>query len=303
SDPASFSIPSNLDISIDLATVKDYRRVAKTLLLSFEDDPFMNYILNTSHITKANTPKAVYKKKKLDLMLAYFEYDAYECLSLGGTIFIIKDNSLEATLDDLGVKKYKFPYLGVALWNQIYGANIDSSASSGSDSDEDGDVFASSSLRFMDNMHPSYFKFNVYSFLGHCRSKILNDKLPFLSKVRKDVLIKKLIKNRQLNGKNQIDIWYLNDIATLPSMRGKGLGKLLIQYSISKFTEDNPNSFAYLESSNPNNRKFYLKLNFNLMTSFSIKYNKIVDSSKVFVSDPSNEGINMDAMVYYPVNS
>lgn len=298
SDVTSFSIPSNLDISIGIASVKDYRRVAKTLLLSFEDDPFMNYILNTSQITKENTPKSAYKKKKLDLMQAYFEYDAYECISLGGTIFIVKDNSFEATLDDLGVKKYKFPYLGVALWNQIYGADC---SSSGSDSDDDsGEIFASSNLRFFDNIHPSYFKFNVYSILGNCRSKVLNDKLPFLTKVRKEVLVNKLIKKPELNRNGLIDIWYLNDIATLPSMRGKGLGKILIHHSLEEFKKQNPYTYAYLESSNPNNRKFYLKLGYKVMTSFSIKYNKIVDSDKIAEIDPKNEAINMDSMLFFP---
>ncbi|KAK6202957.1 uncharacterized protein RJT21DRAFT_119068 [Scheffersomyces amazonensis] len=296
---SSFSIPSNLNISIEKATVKDYKRVAKTLVLSFEDDPFMNFILNTANITKQNTPKSAYKKKKLDLMQAYFEYDAYECIVLGGTILIIKDNNLEQSLDDLGVKKDKFPYLGCALWNQIYGSNVDSSGSSGSDTDDD-DYFDPGSLTFRDNFHPSYVKFNVHTILRHCRSKILKDKLPFLYKVRKDVLIKQLIKKQSITQNNTMDIWYLNDISTLPSMRGKGLGKLLIEYAINKFTSENPNTYCYLESSNPANRKFYTKLGFKVMTSFSIKNNKIVNSEKIQQIDPKNEGINMDSMVYFP---
>ncbi|KAK6464372.1 hypothetical protein DFJ63DRAFT_311675 [Scheffersomyces coipomensis] len=298
---SSFSIRSDLNISIEKASVKDYRRVAKTLVIAFEDDPFMNYILNTANITKENTNKASYKKKKLDLMQAYFEYDSYECISLGGTIFIIKDNNLEQSLDDLGVKKDKFPYLGCALWNQIYGSNLDSSSSGSSDDDyDDEDYFDPGSLTFRDNFHPSSLKFNFRTIMGHCRSKILKDKLPFLYKVRKDVLIKQLIKKQSVNQNNSMDIWYLNDISTLPSMRGKGLGKLLIEYALNKFTEQNSNSFAYLESSNPKNRKFYTKLGFKTMTSFSIRHNKIVDSNKINQNDPTNEGINMDSMVFFP---
>ena len=84
-----------MDISIDVATLKDYRRVAKTLLMAFEDDPFTNFILNTTKYTKSNTSESTYKKKKLDLMLSYFEYTAYDCLSTEGTVFVIKDNNFE----------------------------------------------------------------------------------------------------------------------------------------------------------------------------------------------------------------
>jgi ribosomal protein S18 acetylase RimI-like enzyme len=303
SDAASFSIPNSLNISIEMATIKDYRRVAKTLVLAFEEDPFMNYILNTSHIKKTNTTKSIYKKKKLDLMLAYFEYSVYECLNLNGKVFVIKDNASEAILEDMGIKTHKFPFLGVSLWNQIYGNNIDTGYSStSSDSDDDlnnDEYFAPDSLKFKDNIHPSYLKFNVKTILGNCRSKILKDKLPFLTKVRNEVLVKKLIKREQ--PRSDFDIWYLSDIATLPSMRGKGLGKILINHVIDNYIMvSSPKSYVYLESSNPVNRKFYTKLGFKLMKSFSIKSNKYVDSETIAQKDPSNEQINMDSMVYYP---
>lgn len=301
SDSASYSIPNSLNISIEMASVKDYRRVAKTLVLAFEEDPFMNYILNTSHIKKTNTSKSMYKKKKLDLMLAYFEYSVYECLNLNGKVFVIKDNASEAILEDMEIKAHKFPYLGVSLWNQIYGQNVDTGYSS-SDSDEDlsnDEYFAPGSLKFMDNFHPSYLKFNVKTILGNCRSKILKDKLPFLTKVRNEVLVKKLIKGVQ--PRTEFDIWYLSDIATLPTMRGKGLGKILINHVIDSYINvSSSKSYIYLESSNPVNRKFYSKLGFQVMKSFSIKSNKYVDSETIAQKDPNNDQINMDSMVYYP---
>ncbi|ODV81203.1 uncharacterized protein CANTADRAFT_30650, partial [Suhomyces tanzawaensis NRRL Y-17324] len=303
------SIPAALNISIDRATLKDYKRVAHTLALAFEDDPFMNYILNTAHIKKDKVSKSTYKKKKLDLLLAYFEYSVYECLSINGCVFVIKDNTTELLLDEMGMaKKHNFPYLGVSLWNHIYGPSVDtgyssgsSSAGSGSESDEDmsdDEYFVSEKIGFRSSIHPSYFKFNFLTLLGNCRSKILKDKLPFLTKVRNKVLIDQLIKKE--NSKD-LDIWYLSDIATLPSMRGKGLGKILIQYVINEHINKLcSKAFVYLESSNPVNRKFYSKLGFELMTTFSIKYNKYVDSHKVIEADPDNKAINMDSMVFFP---
>ncbi|CAK9437451.1 uncharacterized protein LODBEIA_P18290 [Lodderomyces beijingensis] len=299
---SSFSIPNSLDISIEIAKLEDYHRVAKTLVLAFEDDPFTNYILNTSKYDKEITPKPVYKKKKMDLMLSYFEYAAYECLSTDGMILIIKDNHFEKSLVDLDVKLDKFPFLGCALWNQIYGSNI-SDSSSGSDSDyDDDDYFASGDLSFRDAMHKSCLKFNLKAIRGQCRSKVFKQKLPFLTKVRNEVLIKQLLRKKEdaHHFPCDVDIWYLNDIATLPSMRGKGLGKLLIEYSRTRFSNQNKKSYIYLESSNPANRKFYMKLGFTLMKSYSIKYNKYVDPESVLDKDPTNKAINMDAMLLYP---
>ncbi|EGW33980.1 uncharacterized protein SPAPADRAFT_59386 [Spathaspora passalidarum NRRL Y-27907] len=284
---SSLSIPNELNITIEKATLKDYHRVAKTLMFGFEDDPFMNYILNTDKYNKHTTPATVYKRKKLDLFLSYFEYETYEVLNTNGTIFVIKDKQLEQTLAELDVNTDKFPYLAVALWNPL---NLYESDESG-DSDED-ETFSAADLKFKDKIHKSSLKFNYRAILSKCRSKVFKDKLPYLIKVRNEIL------NANLDDLDS-QIWYLDDIATLPSMRGKGLAKLLYNYSLDKFISENPNSVMYLESSNPVNRNFYLKLGFRLCRSYSVKYNRYVDSDKV-VKDIKNEGVNMDAMIYCP---
>lgn len=297
---SSFSIPNQLDISIDVATLKDYRRVAKTLLMAFEDDPFTNFILNTTKYTKSNTSESTYKKKKLDLMLSYFEYTAYDCLSTEGTVFVIKDNNFEKSLSDFDIKNLdKFPFLGVALWNQIYGAKI-SDSSSGSDSDyDDEDYFAPESNSIFNK---SVVKFNLKAVKGRCRFKVFKDKLPYLIKVRNEILIKELLcrEDDDHHFPCDLDIWYLGDIATLPSMRGKGLGRILMEYAKTQFLQDNPKSYMYLESSNPVNRKFYLKMGYTLMKSYSIRDNKYVDLEKILHLDPKNKAVNMDALMYFP---
>ncbi|CAI5755855.1 unnamed protein product [Candida verbasci] len=297
---SSFSIPNELNISIEIAKLKDYRRVAKTLMISFEDDPFTNYILNTMKYEKETTSKSIYKKKKLDLMLSYFEYATYECLSTDGLVYIIKDNNYESQLEELDINVNKFPFLGCALWNQIYGMNV-SDSSSGSDSDySDDDYFVNGDLSLKDSIHKSSIKFNFKAIRGQCRSKVFKEKLPFLTKVRNEVLINKILRTEK--GKHfpiDLNIWYLNDIATLPSMRGKGLGRILINYAKEKFLNDNKKSYMYLESSNPINRKFYTKMGFKLMKTYSVKYNKYVNED-IYKFDKDNLGINMDAMLYYP---
>ncbi|RLV90188.1 hypothetical protein JA1_004741 [Spathaspora sp. JA1] len=288
---STLSIPNELNISIERATIKDYHRVAKTLMFGFEDDPFMNYMLNTEKYNKHTTPHTIYKRKKLDLILAYFEYETYEVLSTNGSIFVIKDNHLEQTLSELEVNTNKFPFLAAALWTPL---TLDESDESSDNSDED-EMFSPADMKFKDMIHKSSLKFNYRAILGKCRSKVFKDKLPYLVKVRNEIL------NANLEDLDS-QIWYLDDIATLPNMRGKGLARLLFNYSLDKFTNANPNSVMYLESSNPVNRSFYFKLGFRLCRSYSVKYKRYVDSEKV-VKDRKNEGINMDAMIYSPGQS
>lgn len=268
--------------------------------MAFEDDPFTNFILNTTKYTKSNTSESTYKKKKLDLMLSYFEYTAYDCLSTEGTVFVIKDNNFEKSLSDFDIKNLdKFPFLGVALWNQIYGAKI-SDSSSGSDSDyDDEDYFAPESNSIFNK---SVVKFNLKAVKGRCRFKVFKDKLPYLIKVRNEILIKELLcrEDDDHHFPCDLDIWYLGDIATLPSMRGKGLGRILMEYAKTQFLQDNPKSYMYLESSNPVNRKFYLKMGYTLMKSYSIRDNKYVDLEKILHLDPKNKAVNMDALMYFP---
>ena len=83
-------------------------------------------------------------------------------------------------------------------------------------------------------------------------------------KVRNEVLISQLLcrEDDDHHFPCDLDIWYLGDIATLPSMRGKGLGKILMNYARDQFLLENEKSYMYLESSNPMNRNFYLKMGY-----------------------------------------
>ena len=263
----SFSIPTTLNIHIRHATIKDYKRIARTLQLAFEDDPFILYVLKLER-TKS--------RRKKDLMLAYYEYSVYECLSLGGTIHIIEDTAFETSLSLAefdNKQKSKLPFLAVSLWNKTF----------------DGvGRLNEDNLGFFENIHSSYFKYELKTFIGNCR-KTLNAKIPFLTKVRNQLLAENLIGKTQ----DPVNVWYLWDLAILPSMQGKGLGRILVQHAINQMQ----NSYIYLESSNPVNRRFYEKLNFSLLASFSVKSSTFVDSHQILVDDPNNDGIIMDSMI------
>lgn len=281
--------------------MKDYRRVARTLAIAFEHDPFTNYILNTSSLSRENTLPAIYSRKKLHLFDAYFAYAVYENMRLNGPVYVIKDNTTEALLSQSGVKTCNFPYLAALLWLHIYGPDIDSESSSDSALDDEDALFAQCSLNFRGNIHPSFLKFHYWAIKANCRSRIVKDKLPFLEKMRNHVLWDTLINRNH----EPIDIWYLAEIATLPALRGKGLGKILIKHVIDACIS--PVSLAarsrphiYLESSNPQNRGFYEKLRFRVECSFSIKHNCVLDPVTASRRDPSNLQVIMDSMVYYP---
>jgi ribosomal protein S18 acetylase RimI-like enzyme len=267
SESLFFSVPTTWNIHIRHATIKDYKRIARTLQLAFEYDPFILYVL------KLDKTKS---KRKKDLMLAYYEYSVYECLSLGGTIHIIEDCAFETSLslaDFNNKQKSKLPFLAVSLWNKTF----------------DGvGRLNEDNLSFFDNIHSSYFKYELQTFIGNCR-KTLNAKIPFLTKVRNQLLAETLL------GKipDPVNIWYLWDLGILPSAQGKGFGRILLQHAINQMK----NSYIYLESSNPVNRQFYEKLNFSLLASFSVKSSKFVDSHQILVDDPNNDGIIMDSMI------
>ncbi|GEQ68463.1 hypothetical protein JCM33374_g2131 [Metschnikowia sp. JCM 33374] len=149
-----------LNISISPVSVSDYRRVAKTLALAFDKDPFVNYVLNTQVEYAPDQTRLI--RKKHDLLLSFFEFSAYECMSVGGLVLVVKDNNLESDLIQQRLKPSalsKVPFLGVACWNKLVYDRREESF---------GYPVSMSSLA---NMHPTSLKFNLFSSLAKCRSK------------------------------------------------------------------------------------------------------------------------------------
>lgn len=256
--------------SVELCTVRDYHRIAKTLQMAFEQDPFTNYILGTEMDDSKSSLKA--RKHKTKLMTSFFEFAIYECFSLGGIVIAVKDRALEAEIAMKGYKASRVPFLGVSCWYHM-------------EYDHDQLTYKyPQSHSFLANMHPTSLKFNFLASLSRCRLKVFS---PLLNDVR-DSVVSKL----NLNGSRD-NMWYLADFGTIPAMRGKGLAKKLVSHFCDTFVDASPNSWCYLESTNPVNRKFYEKLGFAVAKTFDVNEDDDEDEA-------DHKPIYMDSMFRYP---
>lgn len=243
-----------LNTSISPVSILDYRRVAKTLALSFDKDPFINYVLNTQIEYPAEQIRLL--KKKHDLMLAFFEFSVYECMSLGGLVLAIKDNNLELDLIQQRMKPLalsKVPFLGVACWNKLV-------------YDKEDECFDyNGSLPSFSNIHPTSLKFNLFSSLAKCREKVQRVVDLQLESERTSVFEEMLSAGSSI--KTSDVIWYLGDVGIIPTMQGHGLAKQLMNHCLENYMHGH---WCYLESSNPVNRGFYEKLGWTLKKTFAV---------------------------------
>lgn len=292
--------PKLNNISFTPVSLLDYRRVAKTLALSFDKDPFVNYILNTQIEYEPHQTRQI--KKKQDLMLSLFEFSVYECISVGGLVLAVKDNNLELELIQQRLKALaiaKVPFLGVACWNKL-------------GYDEELESFDyPMELSTLKNIHPSSLKYNLFSSLAKCRQKVNKIGVHLLTEAR-DSVLEGMVSAADLQIAD--NVWYLADVGILPSMQGHGLAKKLINHCLENYMVGN---WCYLESSNRANRGFYEKLGWRLMKTYLINESESSGSdSESFESGspvstkgmffrkpkrtPANEEIlTMDAFVLY----
>lgn len=282
----------NLEVVIERVYKKDYKRVAKTLQLAFNKDPFVNYILNTQVSYQEHEKKQI--KQKNDLFLAFFEYSVIEYFSYGGIIVAVKDYEFELS----NTSSNNYPFMAVACWNNL---KFDNSLSLQYHNFNPKLAPNSSDNKF--SLQYSFLKFSYLAYLHGCRQKSLKEKLPFIANIRDSILINL---NLNLNYKTKFDnVWYLSDVGVLPSMTGKSLGKLIINYCLDNFVQD---GWCYLESSNIINRKFYDKLGFKIANTFAVNSDEIVNNIDISSKDDL-EALNklkdfilMDAMFRPPNN-
>lgn len=282
----------NLQISIERVYRKDYKRVAKTLQLAFNRDPFVNYILNTKIDYDEETEKRSIRQKN-ELFLSFFEYSVLEYFAYGGVIVAVKDVQFE--LSNIGSTNY--PFLAAACWNNM---KFDNSLCLNY---YDPNLKCNHQGDHKISLHYSFMKFSYLAYLNKCRQKSLKEKLPFLNNIRDSILINL---NLSLSFKNNFtSVWYLSDVGVLPSMSGKSLGKLLVNYCLDTFALD---SWCYLESSNIINRNFYNKLGFKIANTFAVNHDELVNNidinkkEDIDVLNGLNEFILMDAMIRPPKN-
>lgn len=295
----------NLEVSIEKVGLKDYKRVGKTLRMAFNKDPFVNYILNTkiNYVEGEDGDEAEVRKlyqRKNDLLQAFFEFSVVEYISFGGIIIVMKDVDFENSEN----AKLNHPFLAAACWNIL---RFDNSLQL----DYVDDISENNNYKNLNNtskkliLTKTQIKFNYFAYLNNCRQKYLKEKLPFLNNIRNSILINL---NLNLNFKNKFSsVWYLSDIGVLPTMTGKSLGKILINYCIDNFVFDN--SWVYLESSNIINRKFYMKLGFKVANTFAINEDDVIVNNididnvqDLEILNKFNDFILMDAMFKPPSN-
>lgn len=275
-----FTISNNMDVSFAKASIKDYKKIAKTLSLAFELDPFVNYVLHTKI-----RDKSVRKKR---LFQSYYEWNVFECFKTGGTIIVLKDANWENLSKDM-------PYLGVACW---YKLKHDSRRNT---------FLNASTLSFLSLLHPIMLKFNLFYNSKH--HAFLNEKFEHLIKQRT-----KVFEGLKIENPENHTVWYLGDLGVLPMMQGKGLARKLIDFSLQNLVDTKPNQWVYLESSNPINRAFYQKLGFELRITYDIAEDEDDNfESSSFSSAASSNATNdslkpalevtLDGMIKYPKSS
>ncbi|SGZ53485.1 CIC11C00000004808 [Sungouiella intermedia] len=272
-----------LNVSFSPVSMLDYRRVAKTLALAFDKDPFVNYILNTA--TEYDPSQSRLIKKKHDLMLSLFEYSVYEYMSVGGLVVVVKDNNLELEMIQQRMRALainKIPFLGVACWSKLV-------------YDDEDEVYQSAlSMSSLSNMHPSSLKYNLFSSLAKCRlrvQRIGDTRLKF----ERDGVLEAMISSHQLNKEN--NVWYLGDVGIIPAAQGHGLAKKLINHCLENYMKGH---WCYLESSNLANRKFYEKLGWVLKKTFII--NDEVTPSESSDSDDSSSSTRRNSFSRKPLS-
>ncbi|KAG7193627.1 uncharacterized protein KQ657_000700 [Scheffersomyces spartinae] len=272
-----FTINNNMDVSFAKASIKDYKKIAKTLSLAFELDPFVNYVLHTK-----TRDKSIRKKR---LFQSYFEWNVFECFKTGGTIIILKDANWENLSKDM-------PYLGVACW---YKLKYDATKNT---------FLNASTLSFLSLLHPIMLKFNLFYNSKH--HTFLSEKFEYLIKQRTKVL-----EGLKIEDPENHSIWYLGDLGVLPMMQGKGLARKLIEFAFENFVDTKPNQWVYLESSNPINRVFYQKLGFELRTTYDIteeeddnfessSFSSAASSNVTNHSTKAALEVTLDGMIKYP---
>lgn len=258
-----------LNISISPVSFPEYRRVAKTLTLAFDKDPFVNYILNTEIEYPASQKKLI--KKKQDLMLAFFEFAVYECMSVGSLVLAVKDNNLELDLIQQRMKPAalsKIPFLGVACWSKLVYDHEEKCFDY---------PYSKSSLA---NIHPTSLKYNLFSSLAKCRQKVQRVLDTQLERERDYVLDQMLSSGSSI--KTTDEIWYLGDVGIIPTMQGHGLAKKLMNHCLENYMRGH---WCYLESSNLANRGFYQKLGWDLRKTYIV--DEEVSDSSSDESEPS----------------
>lgn len=197
------------NLRVEVVTIKDYKKAARTLQIAFKDDKYVNYL--TSGIKESNL------KEQMDLAL--FEATTYSTI-LSGLVVGIRD--LDGELKDPNV-----PFLAIACFqkpvksSKTKSKNKSKSKSKDSDGPENRSLFS-----YLWKMYQGgYLKF-VWLANKETRQRVFEEQWCLLDKFREEVL-----------GDEFDYSWYLSDIGAIPKGRGKGLARKLVDYVCQKYVD------------------------------------------------------------------
>ena len=205
------SLNTRENLHVEMLTIKDYKKAARTLQIAFQDDKYVNYL--TSGIKESNL------KQQMDLAL--FEATTYSTI-LSGLLVGIRD--LDGEQDDPDA-----PFLAVACFQKPQKKSKGKSktgadkgkATKDSDNAENRSLFS-----YLWSMYQGgYLKF-VWLANKETRQRVFDEQWQLLDQYREEVL-----------GDEFDYSWYLSDIGAIPKGRGKGLARKLVDYACQKYID------------------------------------------------------------------
>lgn len=92
-----------------------------------------------------------------------------------------------------------------------------------------------------------------------CSRRVFMEQFPILDKTKSEIL-----------QEDETYCWYLADIGTIPSARGKGCAKALLNHVYENYIDRDQNAICYLESTNVANRSVYENLGFRFIKKLKV---------------------------------
>lgn len=208
------SLNTRENLHVEVLTIKDYKKAARTLQIAFQDDLYVDYL--TSGIKESSL------KQQMDLAL--FEATIYSTI-LSGLLVGVRD--LDGELTDPNA-----PFLAVACFHKPEKKKKQKSGNPNQKSKESKDVATSenaenrSLFSYLWSMYQGgYLKF-VWLSNKETRQRVFDEQWKLLDNYRADVL-----------GDEFNYSWYLSDIGAIPKGRGKGLARMLVDYVCQKYID------------------------------------------------------------------
>lgn len=184
--------------SVEVLTLKDYKKAARTLQIAFQDDLYVDYL--TSGIKDS--------KLKEQMNIALFEATAYSTI-LSGLLLGVRDIDGETVDPDA-------PFLAVACFQKPVKKDQNSSTYA-----ENRSLFS-----YLWRMYQGGYLSFVWKANKETRQRVFNEQWELLDKYREEVLASEFNYS-----------WYLSDIGAISRGRGKGLARMLVDYACSKYID------------------------------------------------------------------